>query len=350
MTTEFESNEIFEPSVSTLHGFEGPEKRLEVDFKKNFNNAEGLRVFDKDQWQEVLNHAKCTIISHTKNDYFDSYVLSESSLFVYPYKIMVKTCGTTTLLKVLPKLMEYANLIDTEVEFVMYSRKNFMFPHKQPHEHSTWDKEVSFLNNIFEGNAYVLGPLTQDHWYLYLADYSENTRLVMPEKTIEVMMHNLDQDVMKSFYRKEETQDKDKYPGVAEIIPGSETDEFNFTPCGYSMNGLNREAYYTIHVTPEPHCSFVSFETNLSLNCYDVLVKNVLDIFKPGTFTVTFFTERPSTQPQPDNTFELHLDGYKLKHKTFSELESHCDITLCNFESEAYSATKKAKVPFSSAN
>jgi len=57
------------------------------------------------------------------------------------------------------------------------------------------------------------------------------------------------------------------------------------------MNGLLDQGYFTIHITPQPSCSFVSFETNIQVpgNDYSTLVAQVLNVFKPGSFTVTLF-------------------------------------------------------------
>jgi len=338
MTTPY--YEKFCEPAAVITGFEGPEKRLEIDFKHNPATINGLRDIPQSTWQEMLDYAKCTIISHTQNEYFDAFVLSESSLFVYPYKIMVKTCGTTTLLACLPKLLEIAQTCDLSVEFVMFSRKNYLFPDKQGQLHNHWDNEVSYLNTIFDGNSYILGPMSSDHTYLYLADYSDHSRIITPEKTLEIMMHKLDAGVAAQFYRRDDQGDKDKFPGVNELIDDSETDEFNFTPCGYSMNGLAKQAYSTIHVTPEAICSYASFETNLSLPCYNKLIAAVLALFKPGTFTVTFFSEKATAVPR-NSPFSIDIEGYVMKHKTYSELEGNCDILMVNYESIDYASRER---------
>jgi len=331
-----------------LVGFEGPEKRLEVDFKKNPRSPFGLRALNRGQIDELLDLARCTIVSQTSNEFFDSYVLSESSLFIYPYKLMIKTCGTTTLLRCIPKLLEFASGLELSVELVMYSRKNFLFPHRQQYPHLNWNDEVDFLNKIFDGTAYVLGPTTQSHWYLYLADYSEHSGQGSSEMTMEVMMHELDRSAASRFYRRDGIRDNEKFPGVADLLPGSETDEFNFTPCGYSMNGLLREAYYTIHVTPEAHCSYASFESNITLTSYVKLLSAVLELFKPGSFTVTFFNENGVKDGEVtiQDNLDLNIPGYVMQHKTFSVLEGCCDVTLCNYKAtHLVPAIKKRKSP-----
>ena len=79
--------------------------------------------------------------------------------------------------------------------------------------------------------------------------------------------------------------------GIAALLPGSSIQAFSFEPCGYSMNGLLFDAYWTIHITPESHCSYASFETNLRMVNYNALVKAVLAIFKPRRFTMTLFAD-----------------------------------------------------------
>lgn len=45
----------------------------------------------------------------------------------------------------------------------------------------------------------------------------------------------------------------------------------------------------TIHITPEPQCSYVSFESNVSAARYDELLARVLAAFRPSKFIVTVF-------------------------------------------------------------
>ncbi|KAK3762515.1 hypothetical protein RRG08_017237 [Elysia crispata] len=90
-------------------------------------------------------------------------------------------------------------------------------------------------------------------------------------------------------------QDATKRSGIWDIIPGIKIDDFLFDPCGYSMNGILPGGYYiTIHVTPEPHCSYVSFESNVPQASYEGLILKVLEVFNPGKFLMTVFANSAS--------------------------------------------------------
>jgi S-adenosylmethionine decarboxylase len=88
------------------------------------------------------------------------------------------------------------------------------------------------------------------------------------------------------------------YP--TEKYPEARVDAYLFTPCGFSANGVipapdggRGTHYFTVHVTPEPICSYASFETNVPCGqkgreTTDI-IQHVVDIFKPGRFSVTIF-------------------------------------------------------------
>lgn len=305
--------------------FEGPEKTLEIVFCKNVGTSpDGLRSFDRKKLDKICSEAKCTILSRISNNYLDAYVLSESSLFVYKNKIIMKTCGTTTLLRCISSILQYADEISMELTWLGYSRKNLFFPQAQLWPHCNFNDEMQYisnheqLQNRLNGSGFILGPVTGDHWFVYVADHEtggilgiKGTQAIPPyvsspklnshmmkaevvishERTLNLMMFDMAPKVAKTFFEKNCPTGKDmtKKSGVADLCPGATIDEISFSPCGYSMNAILHETYYTIHVTPEPECSYVSFETNASLNNYDAMIRNVIQVFQPKKFLVTFF-------------------------------------------------------------
>jgi S-adenosylmethionine decarboxylase len=114
--------------------------------------------------------------------------------------------------------------------------------------------------------------------------------------------------------------------GLSDVYPSSRypdarVDAYLFTPCGFSANGVipapdqagTATHYFTVHVTPEPQCSYASFETNVpgrqSGRETVEIIEHVVDIFKPGRFSVTLFEAKAN---QVD-VRELGLTGDAVK-------------------------------------
>ncbi|KAI9305562.1 S-adenosylmethionine decarboxylase [Cunninghamella echinulata] len=405
-------------------------------YHKLLMDSSNLRHIEKSVWDDMLAKVKCTVLNVIHNAHVDAYLLSESSMFVYPHKVIIKTCGTTTLLLALPGIMNIAKKycgLDS-VYRLFYSRKSFMFPEKQPDLHSSWDKEVQFLDTYFDnGSSYIIGDTNKDEWYLYLTtpstfnkhmsahqvyqqqqnyiqqklsklstwndkndnnnsgdeedgeelnevDYftchltplnGENRHQRLDyrqeDETIEILMTGLDPRAMEAFYQHnneptgiEGGKRVDRQTGLDQIYPHAKVDSFLFEPCGYSANGLAEDGYYTIHVTPEPQCSYASFETTIPTLpfSYDtklskddtdkkqhairLLIRQVIDIFQPTNFTVTYFATTPSKKElgnyndeedgeddeDDDNSLMMmntlaSFGGYKRKNKILHEFDGY---------------------------
>ncbi|WYZ38111.1 hypothetical protein EsH8_III_000025 [Colletotrichum jinshuiense] len=416
--------------LDSSNAFEGPEKLLEVWFAPGPEalpasaQPNGLKAVSADTWVTMLDLVNCKILSVLESESVDAYLLSESSLFVFPHKLILKTCGTTTLLLGLQRLLHIAaehagfpfhnanDAADTKAAAtpyrVFYSRKNFLFPDRQQGPHRSWRQEVKYLDDMFEGgSAYMVGKMNGDHWYLYIT--SPNNTLTPPrtpdekeetngsasriptgsvasfssgveehsDETLEILMTDLDPENAKQFYLSHASavaSDKshllktqaargdaheslgdishvhektgEEHVGVSDVndgdralieamtteghaigtvvsegcglssvyptskYPGARVDAYLFSPCGFSANGVvpaitdnedpsknekggNAAHYFTVHVTPEPNCSFASFETNVpggqSGRTTAEIIEHVVEIFKPGRFSVTLF-------------------------------------------------------------
>ncbi|KAF5748887.1 S-adenosylmethionine decarboxylase [Tripterygium wilfordii] len=285
---------------SSAIGFEGYEKRLEVSFFEPGTFADpggmGFRALSRNQLEEILNPAECTIVGSLANEEVDSYVLSESSFFVYPYKIIIKTCGTTKLLLSIPAILKLADYLSLRVKSVRYTRGSFVFPGAQPFPHRSFSEEVSVLDGHFGGlgldsEAYVMGgPDKSQKWHVYSA-YAEAGPGCDQFYTLEVCMTGLDRKSASVFYKTNASSaaSMTEASGIRKILPKSDICDFDFEPCGYSMNSIEQEAISTIHVTPEDGFSYASFEA-VGYDFEEVgltqLLERVLACFQPTEFSV----------------------------------------------------------------
>ncbi len=144
MTTTMNSITVAPDNPVSLTGFEGPEKLLEIWFSTN--SKTGLRAVEPTIWHDMLKIVQCQVLSTIHNEHADAYLLSESSMFVYANRLILKTCGTTTLLNSVPRILQIAEEYCkfTKVDAIFYSRKAFLFPNLQEFPHGSWGDEVIY--------------------------------------------------------------------------------------------------------------------------------------------------------------------------------------------------------------
>lgn len=325
-------------------GFEGYEKRLEVTFFEPsfFQDTKGLglRALTKSQLDSILDPAQCTIVSSLSNDELDSYVLSESSFFVYPYKVIIKTCGTTKLLLSIPQLLKLAGEeLSLSVESVKYTRGSFLCPGGQPFPHRSFSEEVSVLDGHFaklglNSVAYLMGNDDETKkWHVYAAS-AQNREIKKNVYTLEMCMTGLDKEKASVFFKNGETGSVSMTDnsGIRKILPNSQICDFEFEPCGYSMNSIEGDAISTIHVTPEDGFSYASFETagyefdgknGVDLN---QMVTRVLACFEPKQFSVAIHSSVGVNAYKPE--ISVDLEDYGCRERTFESLGEDCGGTV----------------------
>uniref|UniRef100_A0A804KKT8 Adenosylmethionine decarboxylase n=1 Tax=Musa acuminata subsp. malaccensis TaxID=214687 RepID=A0A804KKT8_MUSAM len=306
-------------------GFEGFEKRLEISFSGH-GRRQDLRSLSMAQLDTILRPAECTIVAALSNKFVDTYILSESSLFIYPHRIIIKTCGTTRLLLSIPPLLHLAADLSLSVASVRYTRGGFRFPEAQPFPHRSFAEEVAVLDRHFtrlgcSSKAYSMSSsLKSQQWHVYSATAARSDR---PLYTLEMCMMGLDRKRAAVFYGKQHytASEMTIASGISDILPGSQICEFQFDPCGYSMNSVEGAAISTIHVTPEDGFSYASFEAmGYDAEVIDLgrLITRVLACFRPAEFSIAVETD--GVGEESPRGAALDVSGYVSGERRFKEM------------------------------
>ncbi len=261
--------------------FEGSEKKLEI----HVNHGINLLTLPHSVWHELVSIAGAQILSKISGPNATAFLLSESSLFVWQDRLILITCGQTTLADSLVFFMQ--QLGDSHIELVMYERKNEYFPHLQK---SDFYSDVKKINSIIQGQAWRFGDVGDHHLFLFHSQKSFSPPA--HDNTIEILMYRPQGFAKDLFNRKNLTkQEVQDAIGINKIFRDFQIDDYVFEPCGYSINGINGKEYFTIHVTPQEYSSYVSFETNITrqqeaLNwCLEIFRPEQLDVVQISSVT-----------------------------------------------------------------
>ena len=175
------------------------------------------------------------------------------------------------------------------------------------------------------GHAYVIGDseTPNRNWHIYYA--TEEPEL--PMVTLEMCMTGLNKDRASIFFNNSldgvssSGKEMTRLSGICDIIPEMDICDFEFKPCGYSMNGIHGPAVSTIHVAPEEGFSYASYEAmgfDPSM-LYGELIERVLRCFDPSDFSVavTIFGGRGQAGSWGNR---VDVDGYACEDLVEQEL------------------------------
>ncbi|CAI4212609.1 unnamed protein product [Parascedosporium putredinis] len=464
--------------LDSTNAFEGPEKLLEVWFAPSPTDLPpsaqptGLKAVSPETWKGMLDMVNCEVLSVLESDHVDAYLLSESSMFVFPHKLILKTCGTTTLLLGLQRLLHIAAVdagfpfhnakAATEIKAAatpyrfFYSRKNFCSPTSSADPTAAGSRRSTLTPPVTpdeETTKALTGAPRATKIPAGISHFVPSSAEEACDETLEILMTDLDQENAKQFYLshasavasdRESAAAAQQQSGptagtendLGEVVdvfsngcesdlhdhakPGSEApttteghtlgtvvsdnsglssiypnsvypdariDAYMFSPCGFSANGVvpappsakddaeggaNGEAanaagatpsaahYFTVHVTPEPNCSFASFETNVPSSPHGrstaEIIEHVVNIFKPGRFSVTLFEGAGKGENTAGNDESLALSrrrhitrhiepvrGYRRVERIFHEFDDY-DLAFRYYEREGWNGAVGTRV------
>lgn len=293
--------------------FEGSEKKAEIVLSNH-------NLFEKDEsyWSEVVDECEAKILSQIKTDNLHAYLLSESSLFIWKDRILLITCGTTTLVHAVRKITKDFSI--NNIQSLIFQRKNEYCGQMQK---TSFFDDKRILDEVHQGKGLRLGNFHEHHLFLF---HLKKPYSPLPEDwTNEILTYGLKKSASDFLttpnLKAQQIRDFFKFE---HYFPEFILDDYVFEPYGYSINGIHGDDYFTIHVTPQNCHSYVSFETTLP---YDQIengfLKHFLETLSPESFDLIRYS--------PSAMRPSQIKNYDIKKHISSHIECGYQIEFTHF-------------------
>ncbi len=262
--------------------FEGSEKKLEVVVDSSLK----LRELDHGFWVKLVKACNAEIISELSDSSVDAYLLSESSLFVWDDRFLILTCGTTSLVN---SALFFLDAFRDNIRSLIFQRKN---EYESRFQKTSFGLDVKQINKEISGLAYRLGNLDTHHSQLFYSD--KEFICCNDDVTTELLMYHIDPVVRTKLQCAKNITEVRDILGLHASLKDYKFDDHLFTPYGYSLNGICNGNYVTVHISPEDHNSYISFESNLNLETFGFIYTDLLERLNPSSFDTISFNQKSS--------------------------------------------------------
>ena len=248
--------------------FHGPEKRLEIQLAEH--GPDFLSV-EMEIWLRFVQAAGAQIIDTCHAPGMTSFLLSESSLFIWPRRLVLLTCGETRPVTALSTL--FTDIDAQAVSFFRYEEKALAKEHFcYPDFKKLLTPTAAHFADIEFGSQ---GESNGDRIFFAQSGKSNAS------PCNQLLCHGLSNEAS-DFFSAPHKQGQQ----AAKLVDAASSHQHWFSPQGYSENGIIDDKYYAIHVTPQGDKSYGGFETDLDLKEHPELVDRLLSLFEPSRFTL----------------------------------------------------------------
>lgn len=256
--------------------YEGTEKRLEISLKQG-----NLLQFPEVFWQEMVAQAGAYILSSIENKSIRAYLLSESSLFIWKNKLLLITCGNTSLIKAAQFFQK--KIAKAKIKSLLFHRHQPIRPKSQK---SSFAQDYALLNKHLPGKTMHWRERYKGDLFLY-GDHSCAGNLC---KQI-FMQHGLSGPFAEKLQAGTVSSEQIASTlALTDFFPKLCLDQYTFTPKGYSLNAIAGNNYLTIHITPEKLSNYLSLESSFAKQIMQPFIKHLILLFTPSHSHVINFS------------------------------------------------------------
>lgn len=242
-----------------FEAFEPAEKRLELRLPPG---APSLLGRERALWTAVVGAARAEIVRERHADFGSAYLLSESSLFVFADRLVMLTCGRSTLARAGLALIDALGA--ASLASLAFERRRELYTESQL---STFDEDARALSLRLPGEVSAVGPVTAPllRRFSFLAPGVP----VSPVSTLELFMSGVAEPL----------------PAPALELDGFFVDEHRFEPSGHSLNALADGAHRALHVTPTAFGTYVGLDaSDHDPRALDRLLDEAVSRFRPAAW------------------------------------------------------------------